>query len=247
MNSDDGDILSPYTIGLSVVIFAAEVLYGTTSFGPAIVFHIGFHILSLWDIVEGTVEEAVVGLTIPMFVAGIVQSIALGHGCHWRLLAVGGVLIAAGTLIGVVFLFVVGKSVWLKRSIGALLLCLWAYRQHEYCRTPMRPRALELLTDDSAIPTDAPSLGAAPDPTRDWHALRSVVLCFSASGFMAGLTGLAGPPLMIFVASHKHELHMVLQICPARTQTQWLHTPRRSRTSTLASRENRTHGARPPR
>jgi len=190
-------MLSPSTCGVAAIAFVAEVVYGTTSFGPAIVFHIGMHLLSLLGIAEGTVQATVVSMVWPMFSAALVQTITLWRGCHWRLLCVGGIFTTAGTFTGTAALFVVGKSIWLKRCVGFLLLILWCHRMYQHWR-----RAACTSTGDG------PPLGAAPDPTRSASALLSVVLCFSASGLLGGLTGLAGPPLMIFVASHEHALNM---------------------------------------
>ena len=54
----------------------------------------------------------------------MVQAATLWRGCHWRLLAVGGPLTVLGTLAGTASLFYIGKSIWLKRGVGALLLGL---------------------------------------------------------------------------------------------------------------------------
>ena len=80
-------MLNTYTIGVAVTAFSAEALYGLTSFGPAIVFHIGFHILSLCGVVRGTVEDAVVAMVWPMLCTSLVQSVSLRKTVHWRLLA----------------------------------------------------------------------------------------------------------------------------------------------------------------
>ena len=208
-----------YTIGVAIIAFAAEALYGLTSFGPAIVFHIGFHVLSICDVTEGTVENAVVAMVWPMLFSAMVQSYWLRQSIHWRLLAVGGAMISLGTLIGSVALFIIGKSIALKRGVGLLLLLMWAQRTRKHFKEN-GSEAQSSHSSSSSSTTDSSSssssssasssltLGTAPDPTRNRRALLEVGLFFSAAGFMAGLTGLAGPPLMIYVARHQRSLNV---------------------------------------
>jgi uncharacterized membrane protein YfcA len=186
-----------YVAGAAAVAFVSEVMYGLTSFGPAIVFHLGFHALALAGLADGTVRQVVFsGMALPMLAVAVVQSALLGSGCHWRLLVGLGTFGALGTLLGTAALLAVGTSVWLKRSVGVLLLGVWTHRQREVCR---RGRVL----GESPAPH-----GAAPDPTRSTRAFCAALACGGAAGLLSGLTGVGGPPLMVFVAAHRRELHM---------------------------------------
>ena len=59
---------------ISIVCFLANFTYGLTSFGPAIIFQCGWHVASLYGMVEGTIAEVVTDD------CRVQPSVLLGHG-----------------------------------------------------------------------------------------------------------------------------------------------------------------------
>jgi hypothetical protein len=191
---DPHDELSlPLSIGIVVISFLAECIYGLVSFGPAITFHIGFHLLHYVGLSRGTVADAVGALIFPEFAMGLVQTSLLFRGASVQLFLVGGSFLVSGLLVGLALLHRIGDTVWLKRGIGVALLVFAI------------DRARALTTRSRWASTPAP--GTIPD-LRKPSALASVVLCFTASGFVGGLTAVMGPPLMLFVALNEKNLSM---------------------------------------
>lgn len=185
----------PLCIGIVVISFFAECLYGLVSFGPAITFHIGFHLLHYVGLTRGTVVDVVGALIFPEFAMGLVQTGLLFQGASAQLYLVGGSFLVGGLLVGLALLQRIGDTVWLKRGIGMALLVFAI------------DRARALITRSRGVGFPGPALGVVPD-MRKPSALVSVVLCFTASGFVGGLTAVMGPPLMLFVALHEKNLSM---------------------------------------
>mmetsp|Transcript_18260 Transcript_18260/g.55061 ORF Transcript_18260/g.55061 Transcript_18260/m.55061 type:complete len:390 (+) Transcript_18260:256-1425(+) len=189
----------PLALALGVVLtsFVAEFVYGLVSFGPAITFHVGFHMLHLLGLTAGTVADAVGALVFPEFAMGFTQTLLLYRGASLQLYLAGASCLLCGLLAGLALLSRIGESIWLKRSIGLGLLLLaferiWA----------MSPRR-----EKSAMPREEIPVGATPNLC-DPSVLASVVVCFVASGFVGGLTAVMGPPLMVFVALNEKNLSM---------------------------------------
>jgi len=126
---------------------------------------------------------------------GLVQTGLLFQGASAQLYLVGGSFLVGGLLVGLALLQRIGDTVWLKRGIGMALLVFAI------------DRARALITRSRGVGFPGPALGVVPD-MRKPSALVSVVLCFTASGFVGGLTAVMGPPLMLFVALHEKNLSM---------------------------------------
>lgn len=188
------DATFPLTIGIAVTAFAAEFLFGLSSFGPAITFHVGFHLMHLAGLTDGTIADAITGMVFPEMAVAIVQALLLFRGASGWLFLCGGGCLVSGLLVGLQLLTVVGESVWLKRGTGLLLLAFGFERARA-----MRRKAPEQH--------DEPPPGSLPD-RRDPRVVASVVLCYGFAGLLGGLTGVIGPPLMLFVAFNEEALSM---------------------------------------
>jgi len=124
------ELTLPLTVGITAVAFCAEFVYGLASFGPAITYHIGFHVMHLLGLTRGTVADAMSALVVPECVMGLAQTALLHRGASAPLFFSGGFFLVCGLLLGLLLLEKIGTSVWLKRSVGLVLLLFAAERAH---------------------------------------------------------------------------------------------------------------------
>ena len=80
-------------------------------------------------------------------------------------------------------------GVWLKRSLGIILLLMALQRIWANCHAPrppsMCPQGLDL---------------------RNWRVQLSILFWFTVAGLMGGITSIGGPPVMIFVSIYQDEI-----------------------------------------
>lgn len=169
--------------------------------------HAGCHLLHVLGFEDvGTVKDVVLHyMAWPVIAVGTVQTLWLWRGIHWRLLLVGGPLMACGSVAGTILLLRYGASLWLKRAVGAMLLAMWLDRQSKSCKQS-GVRSGGGGATGAAAP-DEPPPGSAPEPTRRARDCLSVAWWFSLAGLLSGLTGVAGPALMLFVSHHRAVLN----------------------------------------
>jgi hypothetical protein len=180
------------TSGLAVTAFIAELLFGLTTFGAGITFNVAIHLLSLLGLVDGTSKSAVLALALPEAVVGVVQAALFFRGLNVGLLALGIVCFGVSFLPFTQVLFLLNETalVWVTRGLGLLLLLLAiesGVSQHRMHR------------GHPSWPPVEPPVGTVPDLVHDRRALLCAVGCFCGAGGLGGLTGVAGPPLMLYV------------------------------------------------
>ena len=219
----------PVLVGFAATAFVAESAYGCTSFGPAIIVHIGSEVLIMSGAsgVDGSVAGALAVLTVIDFSMAMLQMVLLREELDWRFallvapifsLCVGG---GVSALLWVPAL----DSVWLKMAIGLLLTGMLAIRLGTVVVSALKARRRAAVYLGDAVlaeamlgsDVDAPSVSTQPlistNRGREHFAccsgtvleLRSVLdyavvlSAFSCAGVMGGLVGPAGPPMMLFV------------------------------------------------
>ena len=180
------------TSGLAVTAFIAELLFGLTTFGAGITFNVAIHLLSLLGLVDGTSKSAVLALALPEAVVGVVQAALFFRGLNVGLLALGIVCFGVSFLPFTQMLLLLNETalVWVTRGLGLLLLLLAiesGISQHRMHR------------GHPSWPPVEPPVGTVPDLAHDRRALLCAVGCFCGAGGLGGLTGVAGPPLMLYV------------------------------------------------
>ena len=210
----------PTLIGFGLTAFAAETAYGCTSFGPAIIVHIGSELLLLSNAegVDGTVAGALAVLTVIDFSMACVQMGLLRSRLDWRFSLLVAPLFSVCVAVGCSLLVYIPAldSVWLKMAIGILLACMLALRLGTLVVSTLRSR---LCPRDSAPPPPPPpppppSLPPSREEVSGERpcccggrvmAIRSIgdvaiiLATFACAGIMGGLVGPAGPPMMLFV------------------------------------------------
>jgi len=149
-------------------------------------------VLSAVGLSNGTIKSAVLALALPEMAVGLVQGVLFWRGCNLRLLAVASICVGGCMIMGLEILLVLSDSalIWTTRGLGMLLLLL-------AIDSACQRRPAELHGQQEA-PSELPE-GSVPDFVRDRHALITAVACFCGSGLLGGLTGVAGPPLMLYV------------------------------------------------
>ena len=184
------------TAAVAITAFIAEVIYGCTTFGAGVTFNISVHISHLLNIGNGSVKTAVLALSVPEFAVGVVQSILYGRQCNVLLLLVATVLIGGSLMGGTALLLLMTDSelVWVTRALGVLLLAMALESVISVNREASRKRHA-----GDTSPQEETALGTVPDLHNDRRSLLVTLGCFCSSGLLGGLTGVPGPPLMLYV------------------------------------------------
>eukprot|EP00939_MAST-03C_sp_MAST-3C-sp1_P001888 g1888.t1 len=123
-------------VGICVVTFVAQVSFSVSGFGSSILFQVGYHLLSLVNIVDGDLQSAVTLISVCNIFVGPYQAFRLRHyEKNWRLVAILMVPMIAFLCVGVEVL-VRYDSPWLKRGMGLLFFLIachrcWVRRGHE--------------------------------------------------------------------------------------------------------------------
>jgi uncharacterized membrane protein YfcA len=164
-----------------VISFAAEFAYGLTSFGPGIIFEVAWEICSLWGLGSGTITGSIMMLVIMEVAMGLVQSYHLFKTVNWSMVAYISIPMAPAIVAGSELLARFDND-WLKRSIGCVLLLMAIHQVVGDCFSKRKAE------------TEAVEF-------KGWRVKAALVVTGACAGFMRGLFGIAGPPMMVFVTS----------------------------------------------
>ena len=216
-------------VGFGATAFVAESAYGCTSFGPAIIVHIGSEILLMSGAsgVDGSVAGALAVLTIIDFSMALFQMGLLRQQLDWRFAVLVAPIFSLCVGVGVSALIWIPAldSVWLKMAIGLLLTGMLAVRLGTVVVSALKARRAAPAYGGDALPagecegTGAGTTSAPARPLRSANRWRERFVCcsgtvlelrstldyavvlgaFSCAGVMGGLVGPAGPPMMLFV------------------------------------------------
>lgn len=220
------------TAGMTFISMLAEFFYGLTSFGPAITFNIGWQILFVLGLSDGSLTSVTVNLMVMELFSASIQLAHLWKYYDVRFSLANVVPTLVCTAIGTMLL-IIFDSVWLKRALAGLLISLALQRVRARCRAdaaalmPLHQSA----EDQKAANTTAvdPKVAAAKLPIEERSAwaksgldlsdaadLFGVVLCGVGIGLIGGIFGVGGPPGMIFVSYYDERLDLnVWRACSA--------------------------------
>jgi len=185
--------LDPWvSLATGIISFFAEGLYGATSFGPAILWNIGWQICYMMKLGDGTLTTLAVDMTVMEVTSSLVQIILLWKNIDWMLACAICLPCGLFTAIGQVLMIRLDGP-WLKRALGGILFMMalqrvyanWGARAPKSDRAP--PTGLDL---------------------RRPRTISSVLFWFGFAGLMGGITSVGGPPMMLFVSIHANELNL---------------------------------------
>lgn len=205
--------VSPYLyVALGVTSLISEGLYGATSFGPAITFNIAWQVCHMVGLSDGTLSEAAVNLTFLETCSSALQILLLRKWISPSLALAISVPCCVFTALGQAEMLRLDRTpeggAWLKRALGGVLLLMFVQRLVVLLLRRRRAAAINLST--TAVPAmEAPAL-PPPRPMRNWRTARvqaSTFFWFALAGAMGGLTSVGGPPIMMWVSIHAHELN----------------------------------------
>lgn len=186
---------------VSIINGIAVLLYACTSFGQAILFHIGWHSCSLAT--GGSVCNAD---NLPLSViyisyAGVLlfpcQLYYLRESVDWPLAWTISLSQQFGLVLGEYVLFSY-RSIWITRLLSLIFYGL-AMQKVSAMSAILRP----VVQDAENVPVAPPSATATAEvtsyPLHGYHLLLVLIVGFS-SGVFGGLLGTGGPPLIWFAA-----------------------------------------------
>jgi hypothetical protein len=185
--------------GMALTSFASEANFAATSFGVAITFNIGWQVLYLMGVGDGSISTLALDMSCMEVFVSIVQAIVLRKWlCSRFALALSGP-VCLGLYVGQKLMFVLDGP-WLKRSMAAIMLAMAMHRVWSHSTRRLRSAPAGSTPGEAATSTAPPLDSGSSD------IMVSLLLHASVAGLMGGLTTVAGPPLMLFVARHGHRL-----------------------------------------
>jgi uncharacterized membrane protein YfcA len=220
------------TLGMTFISMLAEFFYGLTSFGPAITFNIGWQILFVLGLSDGSLTSVTVNLMVMELFSASIQLAHLWKYYDIRFSLANVVPTLVCTALGTLLLILL-DSVWLKRALAGLLITLALQRVRARCRAdaaaliPLHQSPEQQTTTAGA--TLDPKVAAAKLPIEertvwaksgldlsDTADICGVVLCGVGIGLIGGIFGVGGPPGMIFVSYYDNRLDLnVWRACSA--------------------------------
>ena len=180
-------------LAMALISFCSETLYGATSFGPAITFNVGWQICFLLHLCDGTLTSVAVNMMKMELCVACLQITCLRRKVDpWLALAISLPCCSFMALGQALMLSLDGP--WLKRALGAILLLMALQRVGANCGSHS---ASEGRPAPAGLDLTSPKV------------MCSICFWFSAAGLMGGITTVAGPPMMLFVSYHQHELDLL--------------------------------------
>lgn len=180
-------------VALGITSFWAFFAMATTSFGVGILFQIGVHVCSVFGLASKELTDSTSKIFILSMCMMTLQAMNLRKYVNYPL-AAHFILSGLPTIVIGMYILFSGSTTSLKRGLGAVLLvvALWLWcGKSLVARLPVTLGVIdldELHEGDFVIRSG-------------WH--RFVVLLTGAcSGFLGGLFGTGGPPMMVFVATN---------------------------------------------
>jgi uncharacterized membrane protein YfcA len=180
-------------VALAIIACLANASWTVTGFGAGIVFQIGWQIAYIVGIGSGEVKMGVLcSAAMQIFMASI-QAWHLRKSANVRLVAYLAIPSCIFVIIGLEALFAI-KGNLIKQLLGLLFMLLAGQRAFQLCR-----KRISGGKDDDICVIDENT----PACTKV-----TAVSAGSASGLMAGMFGLPGPALMVFVSFNNIEYNV---------------------------------------
>ena len=199
-------------LGMGLTSVFSEGLYAATTFGPAITFNIGWQICYMLGLSDGRLTEVALNMAYAEVCSGALQVVLLRRSISLPLVA-AIVIPGCGFLVfgQLLMLHIEGGftegSAWLKRSLGGVLLLMFAQRILALAlaarRRPAEPT--DLQGSGRLEPPPPPPVPMARFLT--WRVQLSTFWWFGLSGVVGGLTSVQGPPIMMWVSIHAADLN----------------------------------------
>jgi uncharacterized membrane protein YfcA len=223
-----GSVSPQLTLGMALVCLVSELLYGATSFGPAITFNCGWQIMYMLGLGDGTLTTVAIHMTVmEIFSAGLQVILLRKLIDPWLLVAIA-VPTCFWIYVGQLYMIEL-DGVWLKRTTGLILFLMMAQRVWANkhlglpCSHAPRPQPETETRPESGLEPLEPALLAPSVPLRRVSCggldlrrpktLASVVFWFSMAGVLGGITSIGGPPMMLFVSIHADEVYATTAVC----------------------------------
>jgi hypothetical protein len=147
------------SVGMTFISFLAEFFYGLTSFGPAITFNIGWQILFVLGLSDGSLTSVTVNLMVMELFSASIQLAHLWKFYDVRFAIANVVPTLICTAVGTMLLILL-DSVWLKRALAGLLVTLALQRVRARCRAD----AAALIPLHQPLQEQAAAASDAADP-----------------------------------------------------------------------------------
>ena len=198
-------------LGMGLTSIFSEGLYAATTFGPAITFNIGWQICYMLGLSDGRLTEVALNMAYAEVCSGALQVVLLRRSVSLPLVA-AIVIPGCGFLVfgQLLMLHIEGGftegGAWLKRSLGGVLLLMFAQRILALALAARRrPAEPDLQGSGRLEPPPPPPAPMARFFT--WRVQLSTFWWFGLSGVVGGLTSVQGPPIMMWVSIHAAELN----------------------------------------
>lgn len=171
---------------LSLIAFFANLVFGLTAFGAAIVFQCSWHIMELAGVASGGINEGTKHIAVLMFVTRGMQAINLRNHCVSRL----AVIMLCGCIPALVLGTLIAYSIPSKTVeviVGVIFLLILSFNLSS--KGVRLPPPL-VIGDESSV---------CGGNRNHIYALMSASL---ASGLLMGVCGTPGPPFMVLLTSY---------------------------------------------
>eukprot|EP00808_Paulinella_micropora_P017848 g46420.t1 len=165
--------LSALDVYLAFVVFFAETMYGLTSFGPAIVFVIGYQFMTTLEVpgADGSMLGTVQRILVTNLVIAVVQLFLLRHLYNWsvvRFTSLAASCYLPSVYIGTLLLFLYDGTL-IKRLLGGILIGFALFRAWSMYRSsdsePPAPLASQISPMNSRTEKAAALLSPMASPT----------------------------------------------------------------------------------
>lgn len=166
-------------VALSVLNIVGAFFNAITGFGENITFQLGWYCMSLAGLSNGNLADSCTILSVIAFPVAVVQVAWTWKHINVGLAVVFATSSSAAAALGVAILMRY-DNVWLKRTLGAVLVAvfLWRAFMEQRYRSPPSQKAF---------------------PAFAWPHFLAAAATGGASGLLGGLFSVPGPPAMIFV------------------------------------------------
>lgn len=177
----------PLVIASFFAATVSEFAFASLGFGTAVLYQISWQVCTVLGLSGGDLEQAVGNIMIMGIPCGIVQMVRLRRNFRPKLTVLWNLPCVVMVPIGTTLLRHYGKSDWILRALGALLMVvvgLQVYRRR--------------LAASAVSGTEQPTPRLDEEP-RAPSTLGAMWAAIALSGFSCGLFGVAGPPLMVLL------------------------------------------------
>jgi uncharacterized membrane protein YfcA len=180
-----------------LLAFLANFSFALSGFGSSIIFQIGWQLYDLLGILElgADFADGIMNLTLIGIFISSVQAWHLRRHINFKLACLFAITRAIGHIAGawiLVSLSVSGLQ-WIKRILGVFFLLIAAHKCYKAGHCKCRKSYVQVAHPEQPV---------GPLSLQSWNVRTAATATGLASGFMAGLLGAGGPPIMIFLSYH---------------------------------------------